>query len=109
MQNIFDETMENDKTLFTICIDENGYFTTENTNNLVQVKKMPSITNVKQLLAYKYNEEEQILEVDMEKMAIINQEIATPHTELTAEERLADLEKAFLELSLMMLGGATNG
>lgn len=90
---------------FEICIDNNGYYTTEETNNLVQVKEMPTIEDVRELLAYKYNEEEQILEVDMEKMAIINQEIATPHTELTAEERLADLENAFLELSTMVLGG----
>lgn len=94
---------------FEICIDEKGYYTTEENGNLVQVKEIPSVEDVRELLAYKYNEKEQTLEVDMEKMAILKQEIATPSIELTTEERLADLESAFLELSMMMLGGATNG
>lgn len=107
MEEIFEEIVENDiKQLFTICVDENGYYTTEATNNLVQVKEMPNdITDVKQLFAYKYNSETQLLEVDEIKMAEINYEIANPPIELTPEERLADLENAFLELSMMILGG----
>lgn len=109
MGNIIKKTTENAEQIFTICIDNNGYYTTENTNNLVQVKKMPSITNVKQLLAYKYNEKEQVLEVDEAKLAEINNEVANTPTEISAEERLIALENAFMELTAMTLGGGVNG
>ena len=106
MENIIEETIENDEQLFTICVDDNGYYTTESTDNLVQVKEMPKdITDVKQLFAYKYNSETQSLEADETKLAEINYEIDNPPVTLTSEERLADLENAFLELSMMMLGG----
>lgn len=105
MENIIEETIENVETLFTICVDDNGFYTTENTDNLVQIKKIPNVTDVKQLLAYKYNEETKSLEVDETKLIEINYEIDNPPVTLTPEERLADLENAFLELSTMILGG----
>jgi hypothetical protein len=105
MDNIFEEIIDTVEQLFTICVDDNGYYTTENTDNLVQVKSMPNITDVKQLLAYRYNEEIKELEADETKLAEINYEIENPPVTLTAEERLADLENAFLELSTMILGG----
>lgn len=105
MDNIFEEITDTIEQLFTICVDDNGYYTTDVTDNLVQVKSMPNITDVKQLLAYKYNEETKELEADEAKLAEINYEIENPPVTLTAEERLADLENAFLELSTMVLGG----
>ena len=101
MENIIKEMMG----LFTICVDDNGYYSTEVTDNFVQVKEMPNITDVKQLFAYKYNKETQLMEVDEDKLLEINNEIDNPQIKLTAEERLADLENAFLELSTMILGG----
>ena len=57
MDNIFEEISDTIEQLFTICVDNNGYYTTESTDNLVQIKSMPTdITDVKQLLAYRYNE-----------------------------------------------------
>lgn len=105
MDNIFEEISDTIEQLFTICVDNNGYYTTEATDNFVQVKSMPNITDVKQLLAYRYNEETKELEIDETKLAKINYEIENPPVTLTAEERLADLENAFLELSTMVLGG----
>lgn len=105
MDNIFEEIIDTVEQLFTICVDDEGYYTTEATDNLVQIKSMPNITDVKQLLAYRYNEETKELEVDETKLAEINYEIENPPVTLTAEERLADLENAFLELSTMVLGG----
>lgn len=106
MDNILEEITDTIEQLFTICVDDNGYYTTETTDNLVQIKSMPTdITDVKQLLAYRYNEETKELEADEAKLAEINYEIENPPVTLTAEERLADLENAFLELSTMVLGG----
>lgn len=105
MSNTFEETINMIEDLFTICVDNKGYYTTEVADNFVQVKSMPNITDVKQLLAYKYNEETKELEADEAKLAEINYEIENPPVTLTAEERLADLENAFLELSTMVLGG----
>lgn len=59
---------------FTICVDENGYYTTENTPNFVQIKEMPSVTNISQLFAYRYNEETMLLEVDEDKLSEIEKE-----------------------------------
>lgn len=91
--------------MFEIWIDSDGYYSTE-PGELVEVKEMPnSIINPKELLAYKYNLETKLLELDETKLvevkAIIENEDKVP----SAEERLADLEAAFLELSAMVLGG----
>lgn len=92
--------------MFTICVNENNYYTTDNTKRLVKVEKMPDdIKDVRQLKAYKYNEETKLLEVDETKLAEIDNEIANEVKIPTESERLADLETAFLELSMMMLGG----
>ena len=107
MTEIIEEFIEEiiEQPYLSICVDGNGYYTTENTGILAEIKEMPSITDVKQLLAYKYNEETKELEADEEKLAEINYEIENPPVTLTTEERLIDLENAFLELSMMMLGG----
>ena len=61
--------------MFEICIDENNYYTTERTDRLVEVEKMPeNITNVAQLFAYKYNEETMLLELDEDKLVEIEKE-----------------------------------
>lgn len=94
---------------FTICIDKNGYYTNNDTDNLVVVKQMPPVEDVKQLLAYKYNPETQELIADENKLTKINNEIANAPIEITAEERLIALENAFMELAMLTLGGGENG
>lgn len=92
--------------MFNICIDSNGYYTTESTENLVEVNNMPDeIENIKYLLAYKYNSEEKILELDIEKLEEIKQKINKEIKIPTQLERLEDLETAFLELSSLILKG----
>ena len=66
---MLNENFENNVTSkFTICIDNEGYYTTENTGILVEVMEMPTITDVKELPLYKYNEETQSLELDEVKV-----------------------------------------
>lgn len=91
--------------IYTLYVDENGYYSLDDTGNLALVKEMPVVSDVKQLFAYRYNPETQLMEVDETKLAEINNEIENPPVTITPEERLADLENAFLELSTMMLGG----
>lgn len=105
MDNVMEEIIDVIEPLFTIYVDDNGYYTTENTENLVSIKTMPIVENVKYLFAYKYNPDTEELQLDEERLTEINNEIKNPPVTLTAEERLADLENAFLELSTKVLGG----
>lgn len=92
--------------MFEIWIDENGYYSTEYKDIIVEVKDMPTdITDGRHLKAYKFNPETQLLEVDEVKLAEIKAAIENEIKMPTESERLADLESAFLELSMMMLGG----
>ena len=91
--------------MFTIWIDENGYYSTEDKGFLAEVIDMPDVDNIKHLLAYKYNSETQLLELDEEKLKEIEVQASNEHKIPTTEERLKDLENAFLELSTMILGG----
>lgn len=91
--------------MFTIWIDENGYYSTEDKGILAEVKEMPVVTHSKHLLAYKYNESTQLLELDEDKLTEIKRAIENEVRIPTAEERLADLENAFLEFTSMMLDG----
>lgn len=109
MDNVIEEIIDVIEPLFTVCVDDNGYYTTENTENLVSIKTMPIIEDVKHLFAYRYNPDTEELQLDEERLAEINNEIENPPVTLTAEERLADLENAFLELSTTVLGGMQNG
>ena len=92
--------------LFVISIDNDKYYTTENTGIFVEVIEMPTISNALQLLAYRYNEKTRTLEVDENKLEQINYQIKVLTNKLTQEERLTDLENAFFELSTMIFGGA---
>ena len=94
---------------FEICIDENGYYTSDNTENLVSIKTMPKVEDVKHLLAYRYNPDTEELQLDEERLSEINNEVANTPTEISAEERLIALENAFMELTAMTLGGGVNG
>ena len=97
------------KQLFTICVDVNGYYATGNVGKLVQVKEMPNVEDVKHLLAYRYNPDTEELQLDEEKLAEINNEVANTPMEISPEERLIALENAFMELTAMTLGGGVNG
>lgn len=90
---------------FKICIDTEGYYT-ESEGTMVDVIEMPTeIKHAKELLAYRYNSETKLLELDESKLEEVRKEIKNEVSIPTSEERLADLEAAFLELSTMMLGG----
>ena len=91
--------------MFEICVDSDGYYTSESTENIVEVYEMPEVENIKHLFAYKYSPEEKILELDNEKLEVINQEINKEIKIPTQLERLEDLETAFLELSSLILKG----
>lgn len=95
-----------EKQLFAIWIDEEGYYSTENKGITVEIEEMPTnITNVEQLKAYKYDQETQKLKLDTDKLSKINAAVEEALLVPSESERLADLELAFLELSTMMLGG----
>lgn len=82
---------------FTIYVDENGYYTTENTSNLVQVKEMPSITNISQLFAYRYNEETMSLEVDENKLSEIEKEAFQSFINSKLQELSTQCQKAITD------------
>lgn len=90
--------------MFTIWIDENNYYSTEDKGILAEVKEMPIVENVNYLLAYKYNSDTQLLELDETKLEKIKLNIEKEVKIPTAEERLADLENAFLEFVNSTLG-----
>jgi hypothetical protein len=109
MDNVVEEIMDIIEPLFTICIDDNGYYTSDNTENLVSIKTMPIVEDVKHLFAYRYNPDTEELQLDEEKLAEINNEVANTPMEISPEERLIALENAFMELTAMTLGGGVNG
>lgn len=90
--------------MFTIWIDENGYYSTEDKGILAEVKEMPVVEHSKHLLAYKYNESTQLLELDETKLEKIKSNIEKEVRIPTDSERLADLENAFLEFVNSTLG-----
>ena len=91
--------------MFTIWIDENGYYSTEDKGILAEVFAMPQVENAKYLLAYKYDSALRQLFLDKEKLKEIKNEIDNEVKIPTAEERLVDLENAFLEFTSKMLNG----
>lgn len=109
MDNVIEEIIDVIEPLFTICVDENGYYTTDNTENIVSIKSMPTVEDIKHLFAYRYNPDIEELELDEEKLVENNNEVANTPTEISAEERLIALENAFMELTAMTLGGGVNG
>ena len=90
---------------FTICIDENSYYTTTKTSNLVDVKEIPCVENAEFLKAYKYDGSTESLILDEDKLAEIKKKIAEEEKIPSDVERLNDLENAFMELSEIVLGG----
>lgn len=90
--------------MFTIWIDENNYYSTEDKGILADVKEMPIVEHSKHLLAYKYNESTQLLELDETKLEEIKSNIEKEVRIPTDSERLADLENAFLEFVNSTLG-----
>ena len=90
--------------MFTIWIDENNYYSTEDKGILAEVKEMPVVTHSKHLLAYKYNESTQLLELDQSKLEKIKVAIENEIRIPTDSERLADLENAFFEFVNATLG-----
>ena len=90
---------------FTIWIDKNGYYSTEDKGITVEVFTMPQVENVKYLLAYKYDSIAKTLLLDEKKLEQIKSDIEKEVKLPTTEERLADLENAFLEFTSKMLNG----
>ena len=84
-----------------ICIDENGYYTT-NWNNSEWVDflgEMPCIDPIELLCAYKYNRETKDLELDEERISKLRKEydIEDPNVP-SIEERLSAVEGLMLDM-----------
>lgn len=94
--------------MYKVYIDENGYYTEGNTGTCVEVEKMPSVSDVRHLKAYLYDEVTKTLNEDVDKMQTIKEQIAKEVTAPTDEERLDALESAMLDM-LNMIGGGSNG
>ena len=92
--------------MFNICIDDNGYYAEEYTENRVEVQEMPNVEDVKHLKAYRYDPEKEELVLDENELETIKEEIAREKPIPSTEERLATIEQAFLELvDMVMTGG----
>lgn len=88
---------------FTICISDEGYYVEGCTDYKVEVSEIPFVEDTRYLPAYKYEDGNLIL--DETKLEEIKTEISNEVTLPTQEERLNDLENAFMEFTAMMLGG----
>lgn len=62
--------------MFEICIDDEGYYTEDITEKRIGVEEMPSVEDVRYLLAYYYNENGNALVLDEEKLEQIKLEIS---------------------------------
>ena len=91
--------------MFTIWIDEEGFYSTEDRGILAEVEEMPVVDNARHLKAYRYNKETKRLELDEKRLLQINNERATEVVLPTDAERIEALEAALLELTSMILGG----
>jgi predicted nucleic acid-binding protein len=68
------EDVVEESEMFQIWVDENGYYTDVNTDITVEVKEIPSISNIKELFLYKYNPETKLLELDETKLEQLKKE-----------------------------------
>lgn len=90
--------------MFTICVDDNGYYTEGQTENEVEITGMPSVENLEHLFAYKYDEESKSLVLDNDKLKEILNKISKQLEEPTTDERLDAIESAISELA-SIIGG----
>ena len=89
--------------MFSICIDDKGYYTEGTTENIVEVKEKPVVTNISELFAHKYNSELKIFVLDENKLKEV-QVNSFDTIEPTTEERLSAIESAIDELA-SIIGG----
>lgn len=87
--------------MFTICIDDNGYYCEGDNGILVEVDTIPEVTDVRFLKAYRYNDG--ILLKDEKKYKEIRKEIdfeqaASPDPISLEQERLEATEQKNKEL-----------
>ena len=90
--------------MYKIAIDNKGYYTEEDSENIVEVEEMPYVESVSDLFAYKYDKDKKILIVDNDKLNDIKSSQSTGYIEPTTEERLTAIESAIDELA-SIIGG----
>ena len=90
---------------FNICIDDNGYYAEGYTENMVEVEEIPNVEDVRHLKAYRYAKEKKSLVLDKDVLETIKEEIVHEKAIPSANERLADLENAFMEFVSNVMGG----
>ena len=84
--------------LFTICIDDEGYYCEGICGTLVEVSEIPDVDNLSDLHAYKYDKSKGALILDDTKL----QKIKTQTTKKipTIEQRIQALEQAMLDIAI---------
>ena len=84
--------------LFTICIDEEGYYCEGISGTLVEVPEIPDVDSLSDLRAYKYDKSKGALILDDKKL----QKIKTQTTKKipTIEQRIQALEQAMIDIAI---------
>ena len=94
--------------MFAINVDSDGYYAEGNDGNLVEVKYIPPVTDIRYLFAYRFEESSHLLVCDDDKYNKIKKEIESEQGEISPsiEERLSAVEEVMLELlSTQSTGG----
>jgi hypothetical protein len=97
--------MEEKQEIFEIAVDSSGFYTTEHTENIVEVNEIPCVEDVRYLKAYHYDENSKELILDSSMLEKIRQEIELEDKIPKLLERVNDLENVVVELTNMVLGG----
>ncbi len=92
--------------MFEIYIDKNGYYMEGDTGKCVKVKDMPSVSDVRYLQAYMYDDATKTLNEDADKIQTIKEQIEKEVTAPSNTERLDALESAMLDMIAMVGGGS---
>lgn len=82
--------------MLNIWINKDGYYSTE-VGELVDVEEMPSVSDVSELTAYKYNAETQILELDINKLSEIEEQKFQEYISIKLQELSNQCQKAITD------------
>lgn len=83
-----------------------GYYMEGDTGKCVKVKDMPSVSDVRYLQAYMYDDATKTLNEDADKIQTIKEQIEKEVTAPSNTERLDALESAMLDMIAMVGGGS---
>lgn len=84
--------------MLEINVDKDGYYANGSDGEIVEVKKIPCVEDVRYLQAYHYDNETQCLVLDDERLTNIINSIPTTSIPPTVEERLEAMEALMLEM-----------